>query len=394
MLKVVFIADVGLAGGATKSLIEVVTTLKNNHNIVPVVLTSQNSEMNAKLTELGIENHVTGHCPFMQGEPDAKWKKPVKWILFAMKYCLSYKSSFNKALAQVDWDSVDLIHTNVARLDIGMRIAKEKGIPSITHIREFAELDFNCWSYRPHYVSYLADNNDGFIAISNAVRDYWVQKGIPKDKITVIYNGVDYTKIACADHGTWESDKALKLVIAGGVIPNKGQWQAIDAICGLPDDIVNNIRLDVMGGITETYQAKLSEPLKKRGILDQVSFLGACSDVYDRLKDYHIGLMCSKAEGFGRVTVEYMHAGLGVIASDTGANPELINDGENGLLYKRSDTATLTDAIRRLYEDRKLLISIADNGKASAAEKFRNDINAKNIYEYYLKMTKKGNGHE
>ena len=384
-MKVVYIADIGIEGGATKSLVELVDTMKKENGVEPVVLTSGYNRLNELLNADGIENHAVGHGAFLQGAPDAVWKKPIKWGLFAAYYYLHYHSSIRKALRLIDWKSVDLIHTNVARDDLGMEISRRTGVPNLCHIREFAELDFNCWSYRPHYVKYLAQNTNGFIAISEAVKRYWIAKGIPENKIEVIYNGVDCQKIKPADHRKWAEDLTVKMVIVGGVIPNKGQYQAIEALCMLPERIRPYFRLDVIGGITETYKLKLSEPLKKCGIENQVRFLGACNDVYDRLKDYHIGLMCSKAEGFGRVTVEYMHAGLVVIASDTGANLELIQDQTTGLIYHREDVKTLTQKLIYVWEHKDKIAEIADRGKKEA-EKYTKEKNAREIFAQYRKM--------
>lgn len=390
-MRVVYIADIGIEGGATKSLIELVSTMKNEHGVDPVVLTSGNDRLNDELTSLGIENHSVGHGAFLQGAPDALWKKPIKWGLYAIYYYSHYLSSIKKALNVIDWNEVDLIHTNVARDDIGMEISKRTGVPNICHIREFAELDFNCWSYRPKYVKYLAENTNGFIAISNAVKDYWVKKGLSTDKIRVIYNGVDYQKIKKADHSDWLNTQKIRMVIVGGVIPNKGQFQAIEALCALPPEIREHFTLDVIGGITETYKAKLQEPLKKAGILDQVNFLGPCNDVYDRLQDYHIGLMCSKAEGFGRVTVEYMHAGLAVIASNCGANPEIIKNGENGFLYDRNISRTLTDQMIYVWNHRIEMIAVADRAE-SDAQLFTKQKNADRIYAFYKRSVLKDEG--
>lgn len=381
-MKVVYIADIGIEGGATKSLIELVSTMKSEHGVEPIVLTSGNDRLNESLSALGIENHSVGHGAFLQGAPDAAWKKPIKWLIYAIYYYSHYYLSIRKAIRTVDWKSVDLIHTNVARDDLGMEISKRTGVPNICHIREFAELDFNCWTYRPHYVSYLAKNTDRFIAISEAVKKYWIKKGLPENKIRVIYNGVDYQKIVPADQGKWASDKIIKMVIVGGVIPNKGQYQAIEALCMLPEHIRCNFTLDVIGGVTETYKMKLQEPLKKCGILEQVRFLGACNDVYIRLKDYHVGLMCSKAEGFGRVTVEYMHAGLVVIASDGGANPELIQDKITGFIYHREDVKTLANKMIYVWEHKDEMTDIAYKGQKEA-KKYTKQKNANEIYMEY-----------
>lgn len=381
-MKVVYIADIGIEGGATKSLVELVTTMKERYHVEPVVLTSRPTNLNELLTAASVENYSVGHGAFLQGAPDSLWKKPIKWILYGAYYNTHIKSSLKNSLNVLDWNSVDLIHTNVARDDLGMMISEKTGVPNICHIREFAELDFNCWSYRRNYVKYLAEHTDGFIAISEAVKKYWIHKGVPEDKISVIYNGVNRTKIQQAEHDSWTTAPVIKMVIVGGVISNKGQWQAIEALCQLPENIKKNVYLDVIGGITRSYQKKLEKPLQEHNMMDHVRFLGACSDVYERLKDYHIGLMCSKAEGFGRVTVEYMHAGLAVIASNSGANPELIQNNKNGLLYDRDDISTLTDAIRRLYEDRKLLITTAESGFISA-QNYTKELNAERIYHYY-----------
>jgi glycosyltransferase involved in cell wall biosynthesis len=384
-MRVVYIADIGIEGGATKSLIELVSTMKSEHGVEPIVLTSGNDRLNESLSALGIENHSVGHGAFLQGAPDAAWKKPLKWMLYAVYYYSHYHSSLRKAISAVDWEDVDLIHTNVARDDLGMELSKKTGVPNICHIREFAELDFNCWTYRPHYVKYLAENTHSFIAISEAVKRYWVTKGLPENKIRVIYNGVDYQRIIPADHRKWKNNETIKMVIVGGVIPNKGQYQAIEALCMLPEKVRRHFSLDVIGGITETYKMKLQAPLKKLGILNQVKFLGACSDVYDRLKDYHVGLMCSKAEGFGRVTIEYMHASLVVIASDGGANPELIRDRETGLLYKREDTKTLTEKMIYLWKHRDKMADIADKGQIEA-KKYTKQNNAHEIFMEYCRV--------
>lgn len=385
-MRVVYIADIGIEGGATRSLVELVSNMKEKFNVDVIVFTSRRNQLNSLLDERSIENYSLGYGAFLQGAPDAWWKRPIKWLLFAFIYYSKYRSSLKRALSIVDWKKVDLIHTNVARDDIGMRLSRITGIPNICHIREFAELDFNCWSYRPHYVKFLNQNTDRFIAISKSVGSYWVEKGISSEKIQVIYNGVDNKQIRTKSYDDFLTRKELRLVIVGGVIPNKGQWQAIEALCRLPAQLRENVTLDVIGGISENYRTHLLEPLKKAGLVDNVHFCGKCSDVYDRLCDYDIGLMCSLAEGFGRVTVEYMHAGLAVIASNTGANPELIIDGENGILYERNSTQSLADKIQWAYSHRKQLMDIAASGQNKARECFTSEHNAKDIFNAYQQI--------
>ena len=95
--------------------------------------------------------------------------------------------------------------------------------------------------------------------------------------------------------------------------------------------------------------------------------------------------MASKAEGFGRVTVEYMYAGLAVIASDTGANPEIIDDGVNGLLYHYNDAQSMASKLVLLINNARYRETIAERGKVTVTNRFTPQINAKNIFDIYKK---------
>ena len=112
------------------------------------------------------------------------------------------------------------------------------------HIREFGDADFKCWSYRREYLQYLNKNVTHFIAISKAVKDSWVSRGLSEHKVSVIYNGVASNLIKSADFKRMLTDEIMRMVIVGGVIPNKGQIQAIQAIGLLPEPIRTKVTLD------------------------------------------------------------------------------------------------------------------------------------------------------
>ena len=101
-------------------------------------------------------------------------------------------------------------------------------------------------------------------------------------------------------------------------------------------------------------------------------------------------MTCSRAEGFGRVTAEYMYAGLCVIGSNMGATPELIEDNKDGLIYDYQNIHELSRCIERIYNDRELLRYLSKNGKKSAI-KFSSTRNAKEIYEVYLEILNEEN---
>ena len=94
--------------------------------------------------------------------------------------------------------------------------------------------------------------------------------------------------------------------------------------------------------------------------------------------------MLSTNEGFGRTTIEYMRAGLAVIASNSGANPELITDNETGILYPTGDITALSDVMERIISDSDTRKRIADSGRDFSLSHFLSEDNTKAIYETYI----------
>ena len=385
-MRVLYVADELTQSGAIKSFEELVITMKEKFGIEAIVCTSGRSALNDRLEEKGIQTVVSCYASVMQNSPITWWKIPIKYIFCGLKYFLQRKTAIKEIESSVNFHAIDLIHTNVNRIDIGVELGMKYHIPNIMHIREFGDKDFKCWSYRKRYLNYLDKNVTQFIAISKEVKASWVSRGISARKVEVIYNGVDSRSIKTAKLENVLTSETMKIVMVGGVIPNKGQMQAIQAISLLPERIRNKVTLDIIGWSSKQYFEIIKAEISRLGLKSQVKILGPKSDVYERLQNYHVGLMCSKAEGFGRVTVEYMHACLGVIASNCGANPELIHDGRTGLLYDKNDTNSLTQKIMEYFQNRQLLLECAKNGQKFASEHFTQELNAVCVFDLYKKL--------
>lgn len=384
-LRILYITDPGVVGGATRSLIDVVSAMMNR-NVECIVCTSANNELNLELNRLGITNFASGHMSTMDLPAYTPWKRPFKKVVKKAKYYITLPYIINKIEKTVDFNTIDIIHTNSARNDIGCILSKRHKIPHVMHIREFGYEDFGCICYRNEYEKFLNKYTTEFIAISKAVKSAWVNRGIDEKKVTVIYNGVDNTKIVAAQPENTCHKKTLNMVIAGGVCEAKGQIQIIEAMGILQPDI--SVNLDIIGWGDPNYINAIKEKAINLGVLDRIRFLGARNDIYELLKNYDIGLTCSRAEGFGRVTAEYMHAKLAVIVSSTGANTELVENGVNGLTYGYGNVKELANCIEELYNDRLLLIRLSEQAHCDAAKRFTKEINASNIYKVYCDVLK------
>ena len=380
-MKVLYVLDYGTVGGATHSALELVTQMKKL-GVEPVVCLGKNSDIDKVFEKENIKHLCVGHRTAL--EPFQF--KGAKWPLSLLKrlylfYIGEYKAL--RSLEKLDWNTFDLIHTNSARNDIGCFINKRYGIPHVMHIREFADADFDCIWLRPRCIRLFNKYTTRFITISDAVKKHWIRKGIEGDKMTIIYNGIHYDDITLSS----DEDKnghILHMLIAGGVCLPKGQHLAVEALGLLPKGIRNNIVLDIAGWSDDDYLHSMIQYASERGYEQQVRYLGTVKDLHPQLGKYQIGLMCSRAEGFGRVTAEYMHARMGVIASDSGASPELIEDGVTGLLFKSGDSQSLAKCIERLYQERDLLVELSNAALKKAREQYTQEKNAQNIYNIYL----------
>lgn len=384
-MKILYITDPGIIGGATRSLIDVVSAM-SDRGIECIVCTSSYNELNKKLNELDVENFASGHRAVMDIPAYKRWKKPLKKLIKRTEYYITLPNVIKNIEKNINIKSIDLIHTNSARNDIGCILSKKYDIPHIMHIREFGKEDFECIYYRNNYEKFINSYTTRFIAISQAVKNAWVSRGLDAGKVSVIYNGVDNNNIIPRTNEN--RDKSLSMVVVGGICEAKGQLQIIEAMGQLPYSIKKNVRLDLVGWGDPIYIKKIQDRARVLNIEDKICFLGVREDVYKILQNYQVGLTCSRAEGFGRVTVEYMHARLGVIVSNAGANTEIIHNGVNGLVYELNNIKDLAQCIIRYYCDRDFLQDMAMASYTDARMKYTKQINAENIYNEYTSVLK------
>ena len=328
-IKVVFISDADDKYGAPKALLEMITTLRLNYNVEPIVFTCSKSKINIECDNQGIENYCTYHRSCMVDNYNRSFKKNVKDIFRFVRYCVCKKISVYFAEKYIDFNSIDIIHSNSNRVDLGIILSEKYNIPHIMHFREEAG---GCKPFNKNALAMINHISTKLIAISNIVKQGWVDYGLDKDKFTVIYDGIDIDDIDPKKFvGT---NGKFKIVCVGSLFENKGQHIIMKAIHSLPPDIRHNIIFDIYG---EGEYKKELEKLKSDLCLNNVFFKGYCDNIHKILQKYDCGVVASKKEGFGRTTVEYMSALLCVIAAKSGATQEIVVDEYNALMFNRDN---------------------------------------------------------
>ena len=377
-MKVLYFMNHADQGGAYLALYDLLVELKNNHpEIEPIVVTGKKNNLNKKLTELGVENYYAPFKNFI-----SSYKKP-KWLfrfLLKIRYYFFKPFAIKKIESLIDFGEIDIIHSNLDRVDIGVYFAKKYNIRHIWHVREHLDDDFVVTSVFNNYIKYMNKFNSEYIFISESVKNKWISRGLIINKYDVIYDGVIENMLV---KNPIVNNSDPKFVFLGGYAKNKGQEYLIDKLSMLPTNIKKDLIIDFFGNGEKKYIEFLRKKAEKNNLIG-LNFYGYDSDIYSKLSLYDFGFNCSNCEGFGRITVEYMLSGLCPIVSNTGANIEIIDDKINGFVFNYNDNS-LCDIIKLLFENKIDLSKIKNNARTKSINYYTMKNHADKIYNYYNK---------
>jgi len=383
-LKILYFMNHVDQGGAALALYDLIKELKDNYDdIVPIVVTGKKNGLNKMLEEIGVENYSAQYKNFM-----SSYKKP-EWIyrvMLKVRYKMGQYCAIKRLEKIIDFSEIDIIHSNLNRIDIGAILAQKYKIPHIWHIREHGDgSDFKLTSVMRNPIRYMNSFNSYTIMISNSVEKVWELKGLNNKKMRLIYDGV---RTELYNIETKQDNRNLKMIFMGGYDKNKGQEDLIDALKTLPEDLKRLIQIDFFGNGSEKYIKYLKNKIYENGLGKVMKINSYQHDIWKHISDYDIGLNCSHGEGFGRVTVEYMMAGLCPIASDRGATPEIIENGITGIIYDSSSSEELKNSIIWALNNRKAIRKMGIDASEFAKKEFSMSKHAREIRELYYEVIK------
>lgn len=229
-----------------------------------------------------------------------------------------------------------------------------------------------------------------YIAISEHVKESVVREmGGRGDKFDIIYRGMkpDFAEIPEADIAAVREDLELDgrspvILNVGRLMPQKGQRYLVDAMAQVvakhPDAL---LLIAGVGNLEDKLRARVVE----LGIEKNVNFLGRRDDIPTLLKAVDIFAFTSLFEGLGVALLEACAAGKAVVASKTGPIPEVVEDGESGLLAPITDVDAIASSILKLADDPELRAKFGAAARAKIEEKFMINKSIKLLEEFYVK---------
>jgi glycosyltransferase involved in cell wall biosynthesis len=275
----------------------------------------------------------------------------------------------------------DVLHTHLLKADAYGAVVGRFGAPRVTiaskHNDEVALL--RPWVSRLHGL--LSRWDDRVIVCSDHVGRYMVETGrVPAAKIRRIYYGIGLDRpLALAESQVQEIRRELELPRAGLFIlcvgrldPQKGHPFLFEAM-RLVAERHPEARLVVVGAPqqgSEEYVADLRHLAAGPGLAGKIVFAGERRDVPRLMAACDIFALASLWEGFGLVFAEAMAAGKPVVATRVSGVPEVVVDGETGLLVPSEQVASLADALLRIAGDPAERRRLGRNGYLRVRQQF------------------------
>ena len=207
-------------------------------------------------------------------------------------------------------------------------------------------------------------NNLNIVGISDKVSTIFSSVyQYPLEKISTIYNGVDYPSF---DNS---GEKVFDFVTCGSLVPIKNQSFLLESFASMGSC---NSTLAILGD--GPLMEKLKEEAIELGIYDRLVFFGRVENPFEILKKSKVFILTSISEGNPISVVEAMSQGLPVIAPAVGGIPDLITDGVNGRLFEPNLTSTdVGSLMRKMLEMPEDIFKVISANNREAASRW--DIN-------------------
>ncbi|HVH64727.1 MAG TPA: glycosyltransferase family 4 protein [Candidatus Acidoferrum sp.] len=260
-----------------------------------------------------------------------------------------------------DWRADVVLERYSLESGPGERVARQLGVPFVLEVNaplvdeaaRFSGLtNIEAWRARERGLLLASDR---VVAVSSGVRDHVLRAGVPPARVVVVHNGVDATLFAGGRGNAIRRRYGLRGMPVIGFAGSLKAWHGVRtlvlALAGLPE----SVHLLVVGDGPQREDIEaLATTLDVSG---RLRMAGAVP--HDRMPDYLAAMDIAVAPyepqpGFyfsPLKVIEYMAAGLPVVASDQGDLPDIVGDA--GLLIPPGDEPALRDALSRLLTDER-----------------------------------------
>ncbi|MDF2882518.1 MAG: glycosyl transferase, group 1 family [Clostridiaceae bacterium] len=305
---------------------------------------------------------------------------------------LPYKKSsvlkyFIKTIKYINSNDIQIIHAHGAFSSlVGTICGKIKKIKVITTIHGRADFDRNQGLRAKIYKFmevFLHKYNKYYLTVSEDLKKHMVESGLTSDKVLVMHNGIS-AKIKTDNEINYKEKffKKNDFMIAsiGRLTKVKGHIYLLEALKKLN---TNNIEVKCLIVGEGELQQYISEKIIEYNLDGNVKLIGFINNIDDIIMCSDAVVMTSLMEGLPLTILEAFRDSTIVLAPRVGGIPEVINHGENGLLYNSLNTDEIADELTKIKYKNYDLDTIKKNAFNSFLENWTTEKFIENTEKVY-----------
>lgn len=224
---------------------------------------------------------------------------------------------------------------------------------------------------------------DGVLVTSHWLRARLLERHafLRFERVHVVYNG----KHGVGAPAPRTRHRRARFVAASRLAPDKNHLDLLEACARLRVAGAPEFTCDIFG--EGPMEPQLRSTIARLGLSGIVRLNGFSARLAAALPAYDFGVLPSRQEALSNTLLEFQAAGLPVIATRVGATPEVIQPGENGLLYEAGDTATLAAHMRAcLAMDAATYGAMAEAARRTIRQRFQIGHLATQLEAYFLSL--------
>lgn len=362
MLKIAYIITLPDLGGAQSHVYELMKNIRDMYHVTPVLIIGKRGWLTEKAEDMQIETHIV---------PD---------LVREISPIHDFKANIaiQKLLRQI---RPDMVHCHSSKAGIiGRWAAKRCHIPAVFTAHGWAFTEGVPENKRKIYR--LIEKMAGkwcrkIICVSDYDKELAIRE-IPelRDKLITVHNCIpdtEHRKI----WNDYDEANPLQIITVARFSPPKKIKETLRI---LSESLKRKmpIRITFIGDGPQFDE--FVNYAKEIHVENNVTFLGARTDVEKLLPQFDLFLLLSNWEGFPISIIEAMRAGLPVMASDVGGVKEAVIHGENGWLIPRDDS-TAIEILENILKNKNSLVQSAQNARRSYEQRFTIEHMVKKIAE-------------
>ena len=213
--------------------------------------------------------------------------------------------------------------------------------------------------------------NDHVVTVSSQVKEYLISRGVKKEKVSVIYTGIDTEKFYPSEKTNIKEELGLaKDTIIIGIVAvlraAKRHRDLIEAFMNIQTD--KDIAIAIIG--TGPQEANIANLITSKHLTTKVFMLGHREDIDKLIPSFDIFVLPSNMEALGTAILEASACGIPCVGSRVGGIPECIKNNESGFLFEKENITQLTDVLTTLINDEALRKQFGHNARKLVEEHF------------------------